>query len=90
MVEFDGGPFKFSQIKKYGTLRVCWDGAVSPTTDARIEEAISLAEARAVTCEVAARPAAADGGDWMTTCCEAHAEGLQAVVVRWASKTFTW
>jgi hypothetical protein len=44
-VQADGHPLKFSQIKeKYGTLRVYWDGAVSPATDAQIEEAIALAE----------------------------------------------
>ena len=44
-VQADGRPLKFSQIKeKYGTLRVYWDGAVSPATDAQIEEAIALAE----------------------------------------------
>ncbi|WP_439373145.1 hypothetical protein [Bradyrhizobium sp. DASA03120] len=50
----DGGPFKFSQIKKTcGTVRVYWDGALSPEAGTQVEEAIALAEARsAVTCEV--------------------------------------
>ena len=60
----DGGPFKFSQIKeKYGTLRVYWDGKIAPATDAQIEEAIALAEARsAVTCEVCAEEGRLRGG----------------------------
>src|SRR3954452_21379357 len=54
IVQTDGGTFTFGQIKsKYATLRVYWDGALSPDADAQVEEAIALAEARsAVTCEV--------------------------------------
>lgn len=83
-VQADGGPFKFSQIKeKYGTLRVYWDGALSPEADALVEEAIALAEARsAVTCEVCGEEGRLRGGGWMTTRCEAHAEGRPAVEPR--------
>lgn len=34
-------------------MRIYWDGKLSPDTDAQVEEAIALAEARsAVNCEV--------------------------------------
>jgi hypothetical protein len=47
-VQADGGTFKFTQIKeKYGTARLCWEGSLSPEADARVEEIIDLAEARA-------------------------------------------
>jgi hypothetical protein len=83
-VQADGGPFKFSQIKeKYGTLRVYWDGKVSPATDAQIEEAIALAEARAaVTCEICGEAGQLYDGAWLTTRCAAHAEGRPPVASR--------
>jgi hypothetical protein len=82
-VQADGGTFRFSQIKeKYGTLRAYWSGDLSPDADALVEEAIALAEARsAVTCEVCGEEGRLYGG-WLTTRCEAHAEGRQAVAVR--------
>jgi hypothetical protein len=83
-VHADGGPFKFSQVKeKYGTLRVYWDGGVAPATDAEIEGAIALAEARsACTCEVCGEPGRLRSGAWLTTRCEAHAEGRAPAPVR--------
>lgn len=80
-VQTDGGAFKFSQIKsKYGTLRVYWDGKLSAEAGAQVEEAIALAEARsAVTCEVCGEEGCLRGGAWLTTRCEAHAEGRPAV-----------
>lgn len=80
-VQADGGAFKFSQIKeKYGTLRVYWDGTLSPDADAQVEEAIALAEARsAVTCEVCGEEGLLRSGAWLTTRCEAHSEGRPAV-----------
>jgi hypothetical protein len=45
-VQTDGGTFHAKQIKaKFGTLRFYWDGALSPAADAKVEEAIDLAEA---------------------------------------------
>lgn len=83
-VQADGGTFKFSQIKeKYGTLRVYWDGGLSPEASAQVEEAIALAEARsACTCELCGEPGRLHGGGWLTTRCAAHAEGRQPVTVR--------
>jgi hypothetical protein len=80
----DACPFKFSQIKeKCGTLRVYWDGALSPEADAQVEEAIALAEARsAVTCEICGEEGRLRGGAWLTTRCAAHAEGRPAVEAR--------
>ncbi|MHC2579161.1 hypothetical protein ACVI1J_009449 [Bradyrhizobium diazoefficiens] len=80
----DGGAFKFSQIKeKYGTLRVNWDGRLSPDADAQIEDSIALAEARsAVTCEVCGEEGRLRDGAWLTTRCAAHAEGRAPVEVR--------
>ncbi|WP_375762572.1 hypothetical protein ACE10W_05155 [Bradyrhizobium sp. B025] len=80
-VRADGGTFKFTQIKeKYGTLRVYWDGALSPDADARVEEAITLAEARsACTCDVCGEEGRLRDGAWLATRCVAHAEGLTPV-----------
>ncbi|UFW48180.1 MULTISPECIES: hypothetical protein [Bradyrhizobium] len=80
-VQTDRGTFRFSQIKeKYGTLRVYWDGRLSPEADAKVEEAIDLAEARsAVTCEVCGEPGVLHGPGWFTTRCGAHAEGRRAI-----------
>src|SRR4051812_35831042 len=48
-----GGTFKFSQR----TLRVYWDGRLSPEATVQVEEAIALAEARSATCcEVCGEP----------------------------------
>jgi len=83
-VQADGGAFKFSQIKeKFATLRVYWDGTLSPKAGAHVEEAIELAEARSgCTCEVCGEEGRLRGGGWMTTRCEAHAEGRPAVEPR--------
>jgi hypothetical protein len=84
-VQADGGPFKFSQIKeKYGTLRVYWDGALAPDTDAAVEEAIALAESRsAVTCEVCGEEGRLYEGAWLTTRCAAHAGGRRPAATLW-------
>jgi hypothetical protein len=78
-VQADHGTFKFTQVKeKYGTLRAYWQGALSPEADARVEEAIDLAEARsAVTCEICGEEGQLYGPDWLTTRCAQHAEGRQ-------------
>ncbi len=75
-VQADGGSFKFTQVQeKYGTLRVYWDGKLSPDADACVEEAIALAEARSgVTCEVCGEKGHLRGGAWLTTRCDAHSE----------------
>jgi hypothetical protein len=77
-VQADGGTFQFTQIKqKYGTVRLYWEGTLSPEADARVEEIIDLAEARsASTCEVCGAEGClhCDGG-WLMTRCGAHAQG---------------
>lgn len=77
-VQADGGSFRFSQIKsKYATLRVYWDGKLSPEADAQVEEAIALAEARsAVTCEECGEEGRLyRHGGWLITRCATHAKG---------------
>jgi hypothetical protein len=90
-VQAEAGAFRFSQIKsKYATLRVYWDGVLSREAAARVEEAIALAEARsAVTCEVCGEEGRLRGGAWVTTRCDAHAEGRPAVEPVPASRTCT-
>jgi hypothetical protein len=80
-VRADGGTFHATQIKeKYGTLRFYWEGTLSPEADARVEEAIDLAEARsAVTCEICGEPGLLHGPGWFTTRCAQHAEGRRPV-----------
>jgi len=77
-VAADGGSFKATQIKeKYGTLRFYWDGRLSREADARVEEAIELAEARsACTCETCGEEGRLyrEGG-WLMTRCVLHGEG---------------
>jgi len=79
-----GGTFKFSQIKeKYGTLRVYWDGRLSPEATVQVEEAIALAEARSATCcEVCGEPGRLHGDGWLTTRCTAHAEGRAPIEIK--------
>lgn len=79
-----GGTFRFSQIKeKYGTLRVYWDGRLSPEATVQVEEAIALAEARSATCcEICGESGRLYGDGWLTTRCPAHAEGRTPVEVR--------
>jgi hypothetical protein len=83
-VQADGGSFQFTQIKeKYGTLRAYWHGALSPETDALVEEAIDLAEARSgVTCEICGEEGRLYGPGWLTTRCAQHAEGRPPVEAR--------
>jgi hypothetical protein len=78
-----GGPFRVTEIsEKYGTLRVRWEGSLSPEVAARVEEAVNLAEARsATTCEVCGDAGVLRAGDWLATRCEAHAEGRPPVEV---------
>jgi hypothetical protein len=80
-VQADGGSFQLTQIKeKYATLRAYWHGALSPEADARVEEAVDLAEARsAVSCEICGEPGLLHGPGWFTTRCAAHAEGRKPI-----------
>jgi hypothetical protein len=82
-VRLGGGTLRITQVKeKYGCLRVYWEGSLVPETAARVEEAIDLAEARsATTCEICGEPGALRAGGWLTTRCDAHAEGRPAVPV---------
>lgn len=80
-VQADGGSFKATQVKeKYGTLRFYWEGALSSEADARVEEAIDLAEARsACTCEQCGKPGwLFNRGGWFTTACDDHGKGKPA------------
>jgi hypothetical protein len=82
-VQADHGSFKATQIKeKYATLRFYWEGALSNEADAKVEEAIALAEARsACTCEVCGEEGRLYGsGGWLMTRCAAHAQGRLAEI----------
>jgi hypothetical protein len=83
-VVLTGGTFRATQIKeKYGPLRFYWTGDLSAKAAAAVEEAIDLAEARsATTCEVCGEPGVLRGGPWLTTRCDAHAEGRPAIATR--------
>lgn len=83
-VQADVGSFKATQLKeKYATLRFYWEGALSPEADARVEEAIDLAEARsACTCEICGEVGQLYGPGWLTTRCAAHADGRRPVEIR--------
>jgi len=76
-VRTHGGSLRVTEIsEKYGTLRLCWEGSLSPDAAVSVEEAVDLAEARsATTCEVCGEPGALRAGDWLATRCGAHAEG---------------
>jgi hypothetical protein len=77
-VAADGGTFSALQIKeKYGSLRFYWTGRLSNAAEARVEEAIELAEARsACTCETCGkRGRLFKRGDWLMTACDEHGTG---------------
>jgi hypothetical protein len=80
-VQADRGTFKVIQIKeKFGSLRIYWDGTLSPQTAAQVEEAVDLAEARSCcTCEICGEPGRLYGGGWWTTRCTQHAEDRLAI-----------
>ncbi|WFU42842.1 hypothetical protein QA640_10500 [Bradyrhizobium sp. CB82] len=64
-------------------MRFYWHGALSPDADAKVEEAIDLAEARsACSCEVCGEPGRLYGPGWLTTRCTAHAEGRRPEEIR--------
>jgi hypothetical protein len=70
--------FRALQIKeKLGTLRFYWRGTMSDAAKARVEEAISLAEARsACTCEICgAEGRLYNNGGSLATACAEHAKG---------------
>jgi hypothetical protein len=73
-----GRRFSVTQIKeKFGTLRFYWQGDLSHDAEAKVEEAIDLAEARsACTCEVCGEEGCLHRfGAWLMTRCSAHAQG---------------
>jgi hypothetical protein len=78
-----GGTFTAQQIKeKYGTLRFYWSGRLPGAAEAKVEEAIDLAEARsACTCEICgAEGRLYSRGGWLATACPEHAQGEPAPV----------
>jgi hypothetical protein len=83
-IQADGGTFKGTQVKeKYATLRFYSSGALSPAAEAKVEDAIDLAEARsACTCEICGEPGRLYGPGWLTTRCATHAEGRIPVEIR--------
>lgn len=74
----NGGTFTAEQIKqKLGTLRFYWGGCLSTEAEAKVEEAIDLAEARsACTCETCGKVGRLfhDNGCYLTAC-DQHAKG---------------
>lgn len=85
-VRLHGGSFRLTEIsEKYGSLRIRWEGSLSPEAAARVEEAVDLAEARsATTCEVCGDAGVLRAGDWLATRCDAHAEQRPPVEVEGA------
>jgi hypothetical protein len=78
-----GGTFTAEQIKeKYGTLRFYWSGRLPSEAEAKVEEAIDLAEARsACTWEICgAEGRLYSRGGWLATACPEHAQGEPAPV----------
>src|ERR1041385_2808835 len=77
-VAADGRRLTITQIKeKFGTLRFYWEGDLSHDAEAKVEEAIDLAEARsACTCEVCGEEGWLHRfGAWLMTRCSTHAQG---------------
>jgi hypothetical protein len=80
----EGGVLRVLQIKeKYATLRFYWGGELSPGAEAKVAEAIALAEARsACTCEICgAEGRLYSRGGWLATACTQHARG-EAVPIK--------
>lgn len=80
-----GRSVRIDQIKqKFGTLRLYWSsiGAIDDETDAAIEEAIALAEARSeCTCETCGAEGALHRDEgWYATACHEHARGERVEV----------
>lgn len=77
----DGQPFRLTSIaEKYGTLRIQWEGALTPAAAAKVEEAVDLAEARSTTtCDACGRRGVLRAGAWLVVRCDDHAEGRPAV-----------
>jgi hypothetical protein len=73
-----GSTFSALPIKeKYGTLRFYWNGGLSDKAEAKVQEAIDLAEARsACTCEQCGEEGCLyRAGGVLMTRCAAHAKG---------------
>ncbi|MGY3618444.1 hypothetical protein [Bradyrhizobium sp. USDA 10063] len=79
--EVDGGIFHATQIKKkYATLGFYFNGTLSPEAEAKVEEAIDLAEARsACTCDVCGEPGRLYDTSRLMTRCAEHAEARSPV-----------
>ena len=67
--------------EKFGRLRFYWNGALFPAANAKVEEAINLADARS-TCEICGEVGRLYGFRWLTTRCEAHADGRHVVEIK--------
>src|ERR1700736_2053963 len=79
----EGGVFRVLQIKeKFGTLRFYWSGELSQEAEAKVKEAIALAEARsACTCEICgAEGRLSSRGGWRGTACSEHVRSEPAPV----------
>jgi hypothetical protein len=75
----EGDRFQFLQVKeKYGSARIYWTGRMSTEAEARVREAIDLAEARsACDCELCGEEGRLyRAGDVLMTRCADHAQGL--------------
>ncbi|WP_247277381.1 MULTISPECIES: hypothetical protein [unclassified Bradyrhizobium] len=69
--------------EKYASIRLYWNGRLSPEATSRVEEAIDLAEARsACTREICGEAGVLRTGGWLTTRCDLHAEGRAPAEVR--------
>jgi hypothetical protein len=79
----EGERFHFLQIKeKYGSARIYWTGRLSTEAEARVREAIDLAQARsACCCEVCGEEGGLyrAGGVLMTRCAD-HAKGRPVAI----------
>ena len=75
-----GRSVKLTQIKeKYGGVRIYWSGMdIDAATEAAVEEAIALAEARSeCTCEMCGEEGRLYcSGSWLVTACREHARGV--------------
>jgi hypothetical protein len=84
-VDADGRRLTVAQIKeKFGTLRFYWKANLSHEANAKVEEAIDLAEARSgCTCEVCGEEGRLHkSGAWLMTRCSAHAQGSPVEIKR--------
>jgi hypothetical protein len=79
----EGGTFRVLQInEKYGTLHLYWSGGLSDEVEAKVQQAIDLAEARsASTCEQCGEEGCLyRAGGVLMTRCTAHAKGQPVAI----------